>query len=187
MAIQFISRAKASIIGELTEPPVFQETASGAKFAKIKLQTVKHFISKGERKSRRDLHDVTVFNKMGVDLLGNFGKPGVHFLIDAEITYNNGRTVYEVSQYGGEIYVMTTGVDSAASETGQAAAARSASTQIGSGASKSTTAAGGARPSGGLGRVGGRPASSSAQSEDEGRYTSMPARTDAELDDDIPF
>lgn len=174
MAIQFLSRAKAEIIGELVEAPAFSETANGSRFARIKIQTVEHFISKGERRSRKEIHDITVFNKAGVELLTNFGKPGVHFLIVGKLSNQK----IEVSQFGGEIYVMTTGEQSAGDAPSMNAAEGSGST---SGA-KSASAA--ARPSGGLGRIGSRPAPSRPSEEDG--YTS-PSRSDADLDDDIPF
>jgi single-stranded DNA-binding protein len=173
MTIQFLSRAKAEIIGELVEVPSFADTASGARYARIKIQTVEHFISKGERRSRKEIHDITVFSKAGVDLLTNFGKPGVHFLIVGKLSSGK----IEVSQFGGEIYVMTTGEQSSG-------AAPSAGTSDNAGASSTKPATAAARPSGGLGRVGGRPAPS-RPSEEEG-YT-PPSRSDAELDDDIPF
>lgn len=173
MTIQFLSRAKAEIIGELVEAPSFADTANGARFARIKIQTVEHFISKGERRSRKEIHDITVFSKAGVELLTNFGKPGVHFLVVGKLS--NGKI--EVSQFGGEIYVMTTGEQS----SGAAPAAGASESSAGA-STKPTTAA--ARPSGGLGRVGGRP-SPSKPSEEDG-YT-PPARSDSDLDDDIPF
>ena len=78
MTIQFLSRAKAEIIGELVEAPAFADTANGTRFARIKIQTVEHFIAKGERRSRKEIHEITVFNKAGVELLTNFGKPWIH-------------------------------------------------------------------------------------------------------------
>lgn len=180
MSIQFISRAKADLIGELVEAPVYQQTASGAVFAKIKIQTVEHFISKGERKMRKEIHDVTVFNKLGVDLLKSFGKPGVHFLVTGKIV----NKVIEVSQYGGEIFVMTTGVD------GDAPSSRASQP---SGEAKSAEAAkpagsSGARPSGGLGRIGNsRPGPSQPPKDDDDEVRSSPSRSDSDLDDDIPF
>ena len=180
MSIQFISRAKADLIGELVEAPVYQQTAAGVAFAKIKIQTVEHFISRGERKMRKEIHDVTVFNKLGVDLLKDFGKPGVHFLVAGKIV----NKAIEVSQYGGEIFVMSTGVDGDApaskaplpsGETRAAAAAKPASSN-------------GARPSGGLGRIGGsRPGQSQPAKDEDEEVRSPPSRTDSDLDDDIPF
>lgn len=174
MTIQFLSRAKAEIIGELVEAASFAETSNGARFARIKIQTVEHFIVKGERRSRKEIHEITVFSKAGVDLLTNFGKPGVHFLIVGKLS--NGKI--EVSQFGGEIYVMTTGEQS----SGDAPESKPSEGAQGATGTRPATAA--ARPSGGLGRVGGRP-SPSKPSEEDG-YT-PPARRDADLDDDIPF
>jgi single-stranded DNA-binding protein len=174
MTIQFLSRAKAEIIGELVEVPAFADTANGTRFARIKIQTVEHFIAKGERRSRKEIHDITVFNKAGVELLTNFGKPGVHFLIVGKLSNQK----IEVSQFGGEIYVMTTGEQS----SGEAPASKAAESSSGTAGTKPATAA--ARPSGGLGRVGGR-AAPSRPSDEEG-YT-PPSRGDSDLDDDIPF
>lgn len=180
-SIQFVSRAKVNLIGELVEAPVFQQTASGAPFAKIKLQTVEHYVSKGERRTRKEIHDVTVFNKLGVDLLKGFGKPGVHFLVDGKLT----NKIVEVSQYGGEIFVMTTGVD------GDAPASSAGSTQKSGNQSQSSTAqsggGNGARPSGGLGRIGGRATQSQPERDEDDVRSSSSFRTDSDLDDDIPF
>jgi single-stranded DNA-binding protein len=171
MTIQFLSRAKAEIIGELVEAPSFSETGNGTRYAQIKIQTVEHFISKGERRSRKEIHDITVFSKAGVDLLTKFGKPGVHFLVDGRLVNKK----VEVSQFGGEIFVMTTGEQSA----GTAPAANSAASN-GTVQTRAATASG---PSGGLGRIGGRPAASNPS--EQGGY-SAPSR-DSDLDDDIPF
>ncbi|NTF17675.1 single-stranded DNA-binding protein [Agrobacterium rubi] len=182
MSIQFVSRAKAQLMGELIEAPVFQQTTSGSRFAKIKIQTVEHYLSKGERKTFKEVHDVTVFNKLGVDLLTSFGKPGIHFVIDGKIKNKQ----IEVSQYGGEIFVMTTGVDGDAPASSRSSSAASSSTQSGAGAA--VGGATGSRASGGLGRIGTRSASQPSQNDgaDDG-YPSQASRSDTDLDDDIPF
>jgi single-stranded DNA-binding protein len=182
MAPQFLNRAKAQIIGELVETPTFKDMQNGGRLARMKLQTVKHFVSKGERKSKRAVHDVVVFNKAGVELLSNFGKAGVHFIVDGEISYNdNNNMTVEVSQFGGEIYLLTTGGADAGSEP-----AAQAET------SKPTTprpgAAAASRPSGGLGRIGGRSAASNAAPQDDNdSYEGPTSRSDTLEDDDIPF
>jgi Single-stranded DNA-binding protein len=176
MSIQFLSRAKAEIIGELVEPPVFADTANGGRYARIKIQTTEHFISKGERRVRKEIHDVTVFNKAGVDLLTNFGKPGVHFLVSGRLSNHK----VEVSQFGGEIFVMTTGEASAGAAPSASSAGNTSSAQ-----GKPTGNASASRPSGGLGRVGGRPLASNP-SEDESYETSSKSSSYVD-DDDIPF
>lgn len=177
MPIQFISRAKVNLVGELAEAPVFLQTGSGSPMAKIKIQTTEHFMSKGERKVRREIHDVTVFNKLGVDLLKSFGKPGVHFLIDGKLT----NKIIEVSQYGGEIFVMTTGESGDAAPAAGNPQARSGNT------STQQQSSSGAKPSGGLGRIGSRAASQPERDLDDEGGRPQSYRSDADLDDDIPF
>ena len=171
MSVQLTSTARVVITnGELVAAPVFKNTAAGARFARIRLQTVAAFVVNGERRIRKSVHEVVVYNPHGVRLLEQFKQPGIAFIVNGNLVYDDsGKAVVEVTAFGNDIFVSYVAGEA---DTGRSDAKPKTSADTPSAA----------RSSGGIGRLSER--SDDDPSERQGGYRAAAPEYDT---DDIPF